>query len=128
MYKLTILFRNPPDLAKFEHDWAHTFVPFAEAMPGILRVEVSSIDGGPDGSAEFHKIHELYFESRAAMDRAMNSEKGTRAGMALNALAPDLFVILFSEVHEDIVRPGGQLPEAPALLTPKDGPPESHGL
>ncbi len=80
-------------------------------MPGILRVEVSTIDGGPDGPAEFHKAHEFYFESREAMDKAMNSEKGTRAGMALNAIASGLFIILFSEVHEDIVQPSGQVPE-----------------
>lgn len=112
MYKLTILFRNPPDLARFEYDWAHSFVPFVESMPGILRVEVSTIDGGPDGPADFHKAHEFYFESREAMDKAMNSEKGTRAGMALNAIASGLFTILFAEVHEDIVQPSGQTPQA----------------
>ena len=111
MYKLSILFAAPPDIPKFEHEWAHTFVSFAEAMPGILRVAVSTVDGGPDGPAPFYKIHEFYFESRAAMDKAMNSEKGTRAGMALNIIAKGLFTILFSEVLEDIVQPGGQPPE-----------------
>ena len=111
MYKLTILFRPPPDIAKFEHDWAHTFLPLAEAMPGILRIAVSAIDGGPDGPAEFYKAHEFYFENRAAMDNAMNSEKGTQAGLALNTIAKDIFMIMFSEVLEDILRPGGQPPE-----------------
>jgi uncharacterized protein (TIGR02118 family) len=111
MYKFTILFRTPPDIAKFEHDWAHTFVPFAEAMPGIVRVEVSTIDGGPDGASEFYKSHEFYFDTREAMDKAMNSEKGVRAGVALNTIAKGIFTILFAEVLEDIVRPGGQPPE-----------------
>ena len=110
MYKLTILFRTPPDISEFEHEWAHLFVPLAEAMPGILRVEVSTVDGSPDGPSEFYKMHEFYFEDRAAMDAAMNSEKGTRAGGMLNAMARGRFTIVFSEVLEDIVRPGGQPP------------------
>src|SRR5574341_597815 len=122
MYKLTILFRTPPDIANFEHDWAHTFIPFAEAMPGILRVEVSNVDGGPDGPSEFYKIHELYFESREAMDKAMNSEKGTRAGYARNTFARGLFTITFSDVLEDIVRPGGQPPEAKPAVVPPPAP------
>ena len=101
MYKLTILFRTPPDLPKFEDGWAHKFVPFADGMPGILRVEVSHIDGGPTGPAEFYKIHEFYFADRQAMDKAMNSEKGTRAGMALQVIAKGLYTLLFADVLEE---------------------------
>ena len=111
MHKLTLLFRTPPDVPKFEEDWAHKFVPVVEKMPGILRIEVSNVEGGPDGPSPFYKVHEFYFESREAMDKAMNSEKGARAGMALNAIAKGLFTILFSDVLEDIVREGGQPPE-----------------
>lgn len=114
MYKLTILFNTPPDLAKFEQDWAMTFLPFAEAMPGILRIEVSTVDGGPDGPANIHKIHEFYFESREAMDKAMHSDKGTRTGAILNAIAPKRFTLLFAEVHEDVVQAAGRPPEASA--------------
>ena len=85
-----------------------SFVPFAEAMPGILRVEVGTVDGGPDGPADIHKIHEFYFESREALDRAMHSDKGARTGAILNAIAPKRFTLLFAEVHEDVVQPGGQ--------------------
>lgn len=105
MYKLTILFRTPPDISQFEHDWAQDFVPLAEAMPAVLRVEVGNVDGGPDGPSEFYKMHEFYFIDREAMDRAMNSDEGTRAGQALNRLAPGLFAILFCESLEDVVRP-----------------------
>ena len=113
MYKLTLLFRHPPDLMKFEHDWAETFVAFAEKMPGILRIAVSTIDGGPTGPAEYHKIHEYYFANRAAMDKAMHSEKGVRAGNVLQVIAPGLYTLLFSEVAEDYVRDEGRPPEAP---------------
>jgi hypothetical protein len=46
------------------------------------------------------------------MDEAMLSQKGTQAGLRLNAIAPNRFSILFSEVHEDILREGGTPPEA----------------
>jgi len=112
MYKLTILFQHPDNLDSFEYDWAHKFVPIAEKMPGILRIEVSTVDGGPEGASKYHKLHEFYFESREAMDEAMLSEKGTQAGLRLNAIANGKFSILFSEVHEDIVRAGGAPPES----------------
>jgi uncharacterized protein (TIGR02118 family) len=113
MYKLTILFRHPPDLAKFEDDWADKFVHFSEQMPGVIRIEVSTIDGGPGGPAEYYKIHELYFADRAAMDKAMHSEKGVRAGNALQIIAPGLYTLLFADVTEDVVRAEGYPPEAP---------------
>jgi len=125
MYKLSILFRAPSDIPTFEHDWANTFVPLAEAMPGILRVAVSNIDGGPDGPAPFYKSHEFHFENRAAMDAAMNSEAGMRAGHALNAIATGLFTILFCEVLEDIVRESGKPPEQ-QLPTSNNQNPNPH--
>jgi uncharacterized protein (TIGR02118 family) len=110
MYKLTVLFRNPPDITKFEEGWP-AFVIAAEAMPGVLRVEVSSSLSGPEGLAEFYKIHEFYFASRAALDQAMMSEEGTHAGHALQALAPGGYTLLFAEAQEDIVRAAGKPPE-----------------
>lgn len=114
MYKLTILFQHPDNLETFEYDWAHKFVPIAEKMPGILRIEVSTVDGGPDGPSKYHKLHEFYFESRETMDEAMLSDKGTQTGLRLNAIAKDKFTILFAEVHEDILREGGTPPETEA--------------
>ncbi len=103
MYKLTILFRPPTseDTARFENDWAFSFVPAAEAMPGVLRVEVGNVEGSPDGPAPFYKMHELYFESREAMEAAMNSELGMKAGYALSGIAKGLFSIMFVDAFED---------------------------
>ena len=111
MYKLTILFRHPPDLAKFEETWPD-FVHFAESMPGVLLVEVSSNLASPEGHAEFYKIHEFYFADRAAMDKAMMSEKGVRAGGVLQVLAPGNYILLFAEAQEDLPRPPVEPPEA----------------
>lgn len=111
MHKLTILFRTPPDISAFEEAWSHNFVPFAEAMPGILRVEVSHIEGSPTGPAEFYKTHEFYFADRATMDAALRSDSGTRAGYTLRQFAHGLYTLLFADVMEDVVRPGGTPPE-----------------
>lgn len=110
MYKLTILFRHPPDPDKFEKTWPD-FIHFVEAMPGLLRVEVSSSLSSPQGPAEFYKIHEFYFASRAALDEGLMSEKGTRAGGVLQVLAPGGYVLLFADVQEDIPRPPAEPPE-----------------
>jgi uncharacterized protein (TIGR02118 family) len=111
MYKLTILFRHPPDIDKFEETWPD-FIHFAEAMPGLLRVEVSSGLSGPQGPVEFYKIHEFYFPDKTTMDKAMMSEKGTRAGGVLQVLAPGGYLLLFADVQEDIPRPPAEPPEA----------------
>lgn len=113
MFKLTIIFRNPPNIPEFEKKWAKQFVPFAEKMPGILRIEVSNIVGEPTGASEYYKLHEFYFATREAMDKAMHSDMGNRAGQALQVIAPNIATLLFADVMEDIVREQGKPPEPP---------------
>jgi hypothetical protein len=45
-------------------------------------------------------MHEFYFETRAAMDRALNSEPGMRAGHALQKFPKGSYKLLFSDVME----------------------------
>ena len=101
MYKLIILFRTPKDIGKFEEDWSHKFVPFADAMPGILRVEVSAIEEDLTLPLIFYKTHELYFANRAALDEAMNSDAGKQAGRALQGFAKGGYQLLLADVLEE---------------------------
>lgn len=124
MYKMTILFRHPPDAAKFENDWSNSFVPVAEAMPGIRRVAVSHVMGGPTGSAPYYKLHEFFFDDRDALDHALTSEKGVRAGQALMAIAGNLATILFADVLEEDRDPLPSIAPPQSAAKP-DNPPES---
>ena len=100
MYKFTILFLTPPDPESFEAVWAFNFIPYIEKMPELKRIEVSIIQGTPDGASQFYKMHEFYFESRAALDRALNSDMGMRAGYELQKFPKGSYKLLFSDVME----------------------------
>ena len=101
MYKMTLLFRKPTDPDLFEEKWTRMFLPIAEAMPGLARVAVSHIVGEPGGTSDYHRIHEFYFADQQALDLALTSEKGKRAGNILMSFAGEITTILFSEVFED---------------------------
>ncbi len=101
MYKLIILFRTPKDIGKFEEDWSHKFVPFADAMPGVLRVEISTFEQDLTMPLIFYKTHELYFASRAALDEALNSDAGKQAGKALQKMAQGGYQLLLADVLEE---------------------------
>ena len=57
MNKLVVLVRTPPDPAGFEDSWANEFVPRADRLPGLRRVAVSRVTGGPEGRAHLYLVH-----------------------------------------------------------------------
>lgn len=97
MYKFTLLF---PQIAQDQHghfdaQWT-TFRAMAEKMPGIRRIEVDHVQGGPGGRAPYHMAHNFFFDTRPALDAALQSDIGIQAGQFLMKFAPDT-TILFSE-------------------------------
>jgi len=86
MVKLILIFRETKPDANFLIGWSTRFVPQAERMPGLRRVTVSHVEGGPAGPSDVRLIHELYFDDRAALTAAMAAPEGIAAGEALVAL------------------------------------------
>lgn len=105
-YKLVILFQQPADPAEFERRWSEEFVPLAEKLPGLRRVVVSHVHGGPGGPVEVYLLHELHFEDMPALTAAMSSPEGVAAGECLFRIAPNLATLLFAEHMEDAPVPG----------------------
>lgn len=105
MHKLMLLFRRPDDVDGFEQRWSHEFVPRAESMPGIRRVTVSRIYGGPAGPADLHLVHEIFFDDAEALQRALVSPEGVAAGQTLISIAGDFVSLCFAE-HLEEDRPG----------------------
>ncbi len=97
MYKFTLLFPQIEKSAhaQFDNNWTE-FRALAEKMPNIQRIEVDHVQGGPGGPAPYHMIHNFYFANRAALDSALQSDMGIKAGQFLMKFAPDT-TILFSE-------------------------------
>ncbi len=101
MRKLLLLFKAVPDDLTLQRRWSQEFVPLAEAMPGVRRMVVNQNLSGPTGSPDYMLIHELYFDSQAALTAAMQSEAGVRAGQKLIEIARDSVIILFADHQED---------------------------
>jgi uncharacterized protein (TIGR02118 family) len=104
-FKLVILFKPPESPAVFEQRWSEEFVPLAEQLPGLRRVVVAHTHGGPAGPVEVYLIHELHFDSQAALGAAMTSAEGVAAGQCLVRVAGKNATLMFAEHMED--RPHG---------------------
>lgn len=96
-----ILFRQPEDVVAFDTRWSDDFVRIAEKMPGLRRVTVSRISGGPSGEVDLHLVHEFYFDHAQAARAAMASPEGQAAGRALMSFASDVATLCFADHLED---------------------------
>jgi uncharacterized protein (TIGR02118 family) len=118
MYKLILIFHDHPALPDLTPRWTREFVPLAERLPGLRRVVVSHVDGGPTGQTEYRLIHELLFEDKTALTEAMQSPEGVAAGQCLvriNKDAPGGVTMLFAEHLEDTPRPDASSAPPPAV-------------
>jgi len=101
MYKMTLLFRKPENPDHFEDQWSQNFIPFAEQMPGLQRITVCHVEGEPSGKSDYYRIHEFQFADKTALDYALSSDKGVRAGNTLMGFAGDITTTIFSEAFEE---------------------------
>jgi uncharacterized protein (TIGR02118 family) len=99
--KLLIQFTTPPDVEAFERNWSERFVSSAEKMPGLKRVSVSRVYGGPAGEVNLHLVHEFFFENAQSLRDAMASPEGQLAGQELLAFAAEYVTICFAEHLEE---------------------------
>ncbi len=101
MYKLVIFFLPPHSWVGFEQGW-QKFLGLAEQMPGLRKEVVSDVDetvfGPPDLNCR--KIHELYFDSRQALEAALNSEAGQEAGQWLHSFTQGRFLLVIARHME----------------------------
>lgn len=111
IYKLVILFKQPPNPVEFERRWSEEFVPLAERLPGLERVVVSHTHGGPAGPVDIFLIHELHFAGYAVMTGALTSAAGVAAGQKLVQLAGSNVTLLFAEHMDDVPAPDAPAPE-----------------
>ncbi|MES0338477.1 MAG: EthD family reductase [Anaerolineales bacterium] len=101
MHKLMILFGRSGDYLDMETRWSNEFVKQAETMPGLRRVSVSRVAGGPSGEVDLHMVHEFYFDDLQALQRALASPEGQIAGKALMSFAAEHVTLCFAEHMEE---------------------------
>lgn len=100
MYKLIILIEELADTQGFEKDWPE-FLKLAEAMPGLQRETTSWSEGMIYGNYHVTMIHELYFNDRDSLQRAMESTAGQAAGRLLQRITNGQMTLLFAHHLED---------------------------
>lgn len=100
MHKLIILIHDDCPADKLDEHWPR-FLRLAEKMPGLLRETTSWVDGLIYGEYAVRKIHELYFESRQALDEAMSSPVGEQAGQMLGWITEGRMTLLFAQHQQE---------------------------
>ena len=98
MAKLTILYGHPDDPKGFEEYYANQHLPFAQKMPNVRQVELSTVVGTPDGSAApYYRIAEMWYESMDDLHAALGSDDGQDVLSDLPNFAPNGTTLLISD-------------------------------
>ncbi len=97
MVKLIALYKKPGDVEAFEKHYNEVHKPLASKMPGLRKIEVSRVFGAPAGEAKFHLMAELYFDDKAAMFAALQSDEGSAAAKDVMGFAGDIIHMMFAE-------------------------------
>jgi uncharacterized protein (TIGR02118 family) len=101
MHKLIVLFETPDDEQAFQLNW-QKFLGLAEKMPGLRRETVSRVEWMLFGKSEggYVLLHELLFDSKEALEAAMQSPEGQAAGTFLQSFAGGRVMLLLAEHME----------------------------
>lgn len=106
MIKFMILFQQPTNIDTFENTY-QDFLALIERMPYILRRQVVHVTGSPQGTPQYYRILELYFESTETQQEALLSTIGQEAGQELGKFPAGSVDLLFADVYEE---EGGSTP------------------
>jgi len=100
MVKLVALFKPPEEEKEFEDVFTSSVVPLLRQIPGLVRLEVTTVTGAPFGESKFHLMAELYFPDRNALDAAMASKEGKNVAKGLLRFASEVSALFHGEVTE----------------------------
>jgi uncharacterized protein (TIGR02118 family) len=100
MVKFMILFHSPAHLEPFENLY-NDFLALVERIPGVLRRQVVTVLGSPQGKTPFYRILELYFDDDEALQTALLTREGQEAGRELGKFKQGSFETLRAEVYEE---------------------------
>jgi hypothetical protein len=99
MHKLIILVESTttPDFHMF---WPR-FLHAAENMPGLRREATSRVSQVLYGNLQCALVHELYFDTYAALQTGLASEPGKEAGRLLQEMTGGSVRLLIADHSED---------------------------
>ena len=75
--KLIVMYPRPKNIEAFEKVYQNEHVPMAvEKLAGKTKIVTSDVLSSPQGTALFHRIVEVYFPSKQALEACAASEGG----------------------------------------------------
>ena len=75
--KLIVMYPRPKDIEAFERVYQNEHVPMAvEKLAGKTKIVASEVLTSPQGIAPFHRIVEVHFPSKQALETCAMSEGG----------------------------------------------------
>ncbi len=101
MVKLMLLFRHPANKPGFEIRYTRNLA-LLKKMPGIQRVQVGAVVGGPAGDSPYYRVLELVFSTFDLLDAALTSPEGVAAGKDLMDYAGEVVELLFVEASDEL--------------------------
>ena len=100
MIKATVLYGHPKDDDVFEKYYAETHLTLVSKTSGVAKAEYTKFLPNPDGAAPaYYRMAELYFESPAEMQQALNSTEGKAMAADLSNFATGGVTIIFGSVE-----------------------------
>ncbi len=99
MYKLVILVAST-STPGFHGFWPR-FLHAAEDIPGLRREATSRVSQTLYGDMQCALIHELYFDSLAALNSGLASESGREAGRLLQEMTAGRVMLLIADHSQD---------------------------
>jgi uncharacterized protein (TIGR02118 family) len=95
VFKFVTIYRRVDDETALEVFFSETHLPLAEQLPGLLKTEVSRVNGKPGGESRFYLMYELYFESESAYRQSLLSEPGVELVKALKPWGDERLITWF---------------------------------
>lgn len=100
MIKATVLYGHPKDTDSFEKYYTETHLPLVSKTSGIAKAEYTKFLPNPDGSVPaYYRMAELYFESPAELQQALNSPDGKAMAADLSNFATGGVTIIFGTIE-----------------------------
>lgn len=98
MVKLVAIYKKPENVEEFDQHYNEVHAPLAAKMPGLVKLEVNQVYGGPTGESNLHLIAEMFFETKEALQNALASAEGRAAGKDLMGFAGKIVSMHFAEI------------------------------
>jgi uncharacterized protein (TIGR02118 family) len=100
MVRLTVLYGQPQDPAAFDRHYQGTHAALAQKIPGVKGFVVNKLTSlNPQEPSPYYMIAELYFESMAALQSALQSPEGQAAAGDVPHFATGGAILLAGEVQ-----------------------------